>query len=121
MDRWIDAVTVTLTSWDSNARGLSFLHNITLHIYNVMIGNIALTLYKNLHLSFFLPDPLSSIIGPGGYFDFFFKRRLGPSIYHSPPPPPKKNKKNIWNFKYPKKIFEILATKKKYPHSVPLP
>ena len=43
--------------------------------------------------------------GGGGYSDFFFIRRLGPSIYRSPP-------KNIWNFKHPQKIFEILATQK---------
>ena len=44
----------------------------------------------------------------GGYSHFFFIRRLGPSIYHSP-------QKNIRNFKHAKKIFEILATQKNPP------
>ena len=47
--------------------------------------------------------------GGGGYSNFFLIRRLGPSIYRSPP-------KNIRNFKHPKKIFEILATKKNIPN-----
>ena len=45
--------------------------------------------------------------GGGGYSNFFRIRRFGPSIYRSPP-------KNIRNFKHPKKIFEILATPKKF-------
>ena len=44
--------------------------------------------------------------GGGGCSHFFFIRRLGPT-------------KNIRNFKHPPKIFEILATPQKYPHSVP--
>ena len=47
-------------------------------------------------------------VGGGGYSIFFRIRRLGPSIYRSP-------KKNIRNFKHPKKIFEILATQKNIP------
>ena len=44
-----------------------------------------------------------------GWYSIFFRiRRLGPSIYRSP-------QKNIRNFKYPKKIFEILATQKNIP------
>ena len=43
--------------------------------------------------------------GSGGYSIFFRIRRLGPSIYRSPP-------KNIRNFKYPQKVFEIVATQK---------
>ena len=53
----------------------------------------------------------SRVLGPGGgggYSYFSRIRRLGPSIYRSP-------SKNIWNFKYPKKIFEILATPKNIP------
>ena len=50
--------------------------------------------------------------GVGGYSHFFFIRRLGPSIYHSPP-------KNSRNFKLSKKLFEILATQKNIPHSLP--
>ena len=46
--------------------------------------------------------------GGGGYSHFFCIRRLGPSICPSP-------HKNIRNFKHPKKIFEILATKKRSP------
>ena len=46
--------------------------------------------------------------GGGGTLNFFYIRRLGPSIYSSPP-------KNIRNFKHPKKIFEILATPKNFP------
>ena len=49
---------------------------------------------------------------PGGYSHFFCIRRLGPSICPSP-------QKNIRNFKHPKKIFEILATQKNIPNSVP--
>ena len=44
----------------------------------------------------------------GGYSNFFRIRRLGPSIYRSP-------QTNIRNFKHPKKIFEILETKKNIP------
>ena len=44
----------------------------------------------------------------GGYSNFFCIRRLGPSIYCSP-------KKNIRNFKHPKKLSEILATQKNIP------
>ena len=50
--------------------------------------------------------------GGGGYSHVFFIRRLGPSIHLSP-------EKNIRNFKHPPKIFEILATPKNIPHSVP--
>ena len=51
-----------------------------------------------------------TVLGGGGrYSQFFFIRRLRPSIYRSP-------QKSIRNFKHPKK-FEILATKN--PLSVP--
>ena len=46
---------------------------------------------------------------PGrGFSHFFDICRLGPSIYHS-------LKRNIRNFKHPKKLFEILATQKNIP------
>ena len=64
-------------------------------------------------LDFFIqPQPIN--IGPArrmagwGVLSFFFIRRLGPSIYHSP-------QKNIRNFKHPAKVFEILTTPQKYP------
>ena len=61
--------------------------------------------YKSIHM----PAPVCVCVcrggGGGGYSNFFRIRRLGPSIYRSP-------KKNIRNFKHPKKIFEILATQK---------
>ena len=47
-----------------------------------------------------------------GYSHFFCIHRFGPSICPSPP-------KNIRNFKHPKNIFEILATQKNIPYSVP--
>ena len=46
--------------------------------------------------------------GWGGTLNFFYIRRLGPSIYSSP-------QKNIRNLKHPKKIFEILETQKYIP------
>ena len=52
--------------------------------------------------------------GGGGYSHFFCIRRLRPSICRSPP-------KNIRNFKHLKKLFEILATQKIIPNSVPWP
>ena len=39
-------------------------------------------------------------LGGGGYSQFFYIRRLGPSIYSSP-------QKNIRNFKYPKKYLKF--------------
>ena len=48
----------------------------------------------------------------GGDSHFLCIRRLGPSICPSP-------LKNIRIFKHPKKIFEILATPKNNPNSVP--
>ena len=55
---------------------------------------------------------------PGGTLIFFSYVGLGPpSGLHKKKK--KKKKKNIRYFKHPKKIFEILATQKIIPHSVP--
>ena len=60
--------------------------------------------------------------GVGGRGDTLnFSAYVGSGPASTLHPPPQKKKKNIRNFKHPKKIFEILATQKKYPHSVPWP
>ena len=50
--------------------------------------------------SHYLDALLFDIAFPGGYYNFFCIRRLGPSIFCSP-------QKNIRNFKYPKKYFKF--------------
>ena len=62
--------------------------------------------WLHMQLDWFRFRGLGAQGGGGGRVLYFFHiRTLGPSIYRSP-------KKNIRNFKHPKKIFEILATPK---------
>ena len=61
--------------------------------------------------------------GEGGSLIFSSYVGSGPaSTVHPPPPPPKKKQKQNKKkqvFQDPPKIFELIATPQKYPHSVP--
>ena len=52
--------------------------------------------------------------GPGGGGTLMFSSLVGSGPASTVHP-----QKNIWNFKHPKKTFEILATPKNIPYSVP--
>ena len=68
------------------------------------------------YLSIFLFLYWLSIMPPGGEGTLIFSTYVGSGPASTVHPP-----KNIRNFKHPQKIFEILATPKNIPNSVPWP